>query len=316
MYIYEAGSFFTNSRWHQFQTNSKMEEKFKYKHDDLFNPTLKALHNLGGSGSINKIEDEVASILNLSDEQVNEIHRGNTTKLTYRLAWAKNYLKHYGLLENSSRGVWSLTEEGIKTTSVDQITVRRKVTSDIREKRLEQDKSKPSNIDELDENEEPDDNEEIEKLSWQEKVIEELQSITPSSFERLCQRLLRELGFQNVEVTGQSNDGGIDGKGLLRLGGVLSFNVIFQAKRYEGSVSPSIVRDFRGAMVGRADKGLIITTGSFTREAKKEAQRDGAPPIDLMDGNELAEKLKELKLGIDIEFVEKIIIKTDWFKSL
>ena len=316
MYIYEAGSFFTNSRWHQFQTNSKMEEKFKYKHDDLFNPTLKALHNLGGSGSINKIEDEVASILNLSDEQVNEIHRGNTTKLTYRLAWAKNYLKHYGLLENSSRGVWSLTEEGIKTNSVDQLTVRRKVTSDIREKRLEQDKSKPSNIDELDENEEPDDNEEIEKLSWQEKVIEELQSITPSSFERLCQRLLRELGFQNVEVTGQSNDGGIDGKGLLRLGGVLSFNVIFQAKRYEGSVSPSIVRDFRGAMVGRADKGLIITTGSFTREAKKEAQRDGAPPIDLMDGNELAEKLKELKLGIDIEFVEKIIIKTDWFKSL
>ena len=97
---------------------------------------------------------------------------------------------------------------------------------------------------------------------------------------------------------------------------MLSFNVIFQAKRYKGSVSPSIVRDFRGAMVGRADKGLIITTGSFTREAKKEAQRDGAPPIDLMDGNELAEKLKELKLGIDIEFVEKIIIKTDWFKSL
>lgn len=168
----------------------------------------------------------------------------------------------------------------------------------------------------MDENEEPDDNEEIEKLSWQEKVIEELQTITPSSFERLCQRLLRELGFQNVEVTGQSNDGGIDGKGLLRLGGVLSFNVIFQAKRYKGSVSPSIVRDLRGAMVGRADKGLIITTGSFTREAKKEAQRDGAPPIDLMDGNELAEKLKELKLGIDIEFVEKIIIKTDWFKSL
>lgn len=293
-----------------------MEEIFKYKHDDLFNPTLKAIHNLGGSGSINEIEDEVASILNLSDEQVNEIHRGNTTKLTYRLAWAKNYLKHYGLLENSSRGVWSLTEEGIKTNSVDQLTVRRKVTSDIREKRLEEDKSKSSNIDGLDENEEPDDNEEIEKLSWQEKVIEELQTITPSSFERLCQRLLRELGFQNVEVTGQSNDGGIDGKGLLRLGGVLSFNVIFQAKRYKGSVSPSIVRDFRGAMVGRADKGLIITTGSFTREAKKEAQRDGAPPIDLMDGNELAEKLKELKLGIDIEFVEKIIIKTDWFKSL
>jgi restriction system protein len=287
-----------------------MNEAFNFKHDDLFNPTLKALHNLGGSGSVNEIEDQVASILNLSDEQVNEIHRGNTTKLTYRLAWAKNYLKHYGLLENSSRGVWSLTEEGLKTSSVDQLAVKKKVVNEIRDKRLERDKSNPVNIDE------PDDNEELEKLTWQEKIIEELQIITPSSFERLCQRLLRELGFQNVEVTGQSNDGGIDGKGLLRLGGVLSFNVIFQAKRYKGSVSPSIVRDFRGAMIGRADKGLIITTGTFTREAKKEAQRDGAPPIDLMDGNELAEKLKELKLGIDVELVEKIIIKPEWFKSL
>ena len=147
-------------------------------------------------------------------------------------------------------------------------------------------------------------------------MIEELQNISPSSFERLCQRLLRELGFQNVEVTGQTNDGGIDGKGMLRLGGVLSFHVIFQAKRYKGSVIPSIVRDFRGAMVGRADKGLIITTGTFTREAKKEAQRDGAPPIDLIDGNDLAENLKSLGLGIEIELVERVIIKKDWFKSL
>lgn len=287
-----------------------MTEAFTYKHDDLFNPTLAALHNLGGSGSINEIEDQVASLLNLNDEQVNEIHRGNTTKLTYKLAWAKNYLKHYGLLENSSRGIWSLTEQGLRTKSVDPTIVKRKVIKELSEKRSKQDKSNPVSI------EESDDIEEIEKLSWQEKIIEELQSISPSSFERLCQRLLRELGFQNVEVTGQSNDGGIDGKGLLKIGGVLSFNVIFQAKRYKGSVSPSIVRDFRGAMIGRADKGLIITTGSFTREAKKEAQRDGAPPIDLMDGNELAEKLKELKLGIDIELVEKITVKTEWFQNL
>jgi restriction system protein len=69
-------------------------------------------------------------------------------------------------------------------------------------------------------------------------------------------------------------------------------------------------------MVGRADKGLIITTGNFSREAKREASRDGAPPIDLMDGNDLAEKLKELKLGIDIELVEKVTIKSDWYKTL
>lgn len=289
-----------------------MKEHFKYKYDELFNPLLTALHNLGGSGSVEELEEQVATILNLTDEQVNEIHRGNTSKLTYRLAWARNYLKRFGLLENSSRGVWALTEEGLKTKSVDKEVVKRKVVADDRQERLSKNK-KPKTEEHADEE---DESEEIQKFTWQEEIIEELQSIPPSAFERLCQRLLRELGFQNVEVTGQTNDGGIDGKGMLRLGGVLSFHVIFQAKRYKGSVSPSVVRDFRGAMVGRADKGLIITTGTFTREAKKEAQRDGAPPIDLMDGNDLAEKLKELRLGIDIELVEKVNIKKEWFKTL
>ncbi|WP_317898125.1 restriction endonuclease [Aurantibacillus circumpalustris] len=288
-----------------------MKETFNYKYDDLFNPTLTALQNLGGSGSVPEIEEQVATILKLTDEQINEIHRGNTSKFTYRLAWARNYLKRYGLLENSSRGIWALTEEGIKSKSVDKEVVKRKVVAEDKQERLIKEKTKTTEI-----IEEQEDDEEIQKFSWQEQIIEELQSISPSAFERLCQRLLRELGFQNVEVTGQTNDGGIDGKGMLRLGGVLSFHVIFQAKRYKGSVSPSIVRDFRGAMVGRADKGLIITTGTFTREAKREASRDGAPPIDLMDGNDLAEKLKELKLGIDIELVEKVNIKRDWFKTL
>jgi restriction system protein len=287
-----------------------MREHFHYKYDELFNPTLTALHTLGGSGSIEEIEEQVAIILKLTDEQVNELHRGNTTKLAYRLAWARNYLKRYGLLENSSRGVWALTEEGLKTKSVDKEVIKRKVVAEDRKERLS--RGKPNQPEPPDEGE----NDEIEKITWQEQIIEELQNIPPSSFERLCQRLLRELGFQNVEVTGQSNDGGIDGKGMLRLSGVLSFHVIFQAKRYKGSVSPSIVRDFRGAMVGRADKGLIITTGTFTREAKKEAQRDGAPPIDLMDGNDVAEKLKELRLGIEVELVEKVNIKNEWFQTL
>jgi len=289
-----------------------MKEHFNYKYDELFDSLLTALHNLGGSGSVEELEEQVATILNLTEEQVNEIHRGNTSKLTYRLAWARNYLKRFGLLENSSRGVWALTEEGLKTKSVDKEVVKRKVVADERQERLSKNK-KPKTEDQTDEE---DESEEIQKFTWQEEIIEELQSIAPSAFERLCQRLLRELGFQNVEVTGQTNDGGIDGKGMLRLGGVLSFHVIFQAKRYKGSVSPSVVRDFRGAMVGRADKGLIITTGTFTREAKKEAQRDGAPPIDLMDGNDLAEKLKELQLGIEIELVEKVNIKKEWFKTL
>jgi restriction system protein len=286
-----------------------MKELFNYKYDDLFNPTLGALQKLGGSGSVDEIEEQVATSLNLSEAQINEIHRGYTTKLRYRLAWARNYLKRFGILTNSSRGVWALTELGLKSTHLNKEEVKRKVQSAGKQQTLI--KGKAGAPDESDGTMA----DEIERLTWQEQLIAEIQKLKPSGFERLCQRLLRELGFQNVEVTGRVNDGGIDGTGILRIGGVLSFHVIFQAKRYKGSVSPSIVRDFRGAMVGRADKALIITTGTFTREAKKEASRDGAPPIDLMDGNDLAEKLKELKIGVDVELVEKVLIKEDWFKN-
>lgn len=288
-----------------------MDINFKYKYDDLFNPLIKALKNLGGSGTVGEIEEQVAQILNLTDNQINEIHRESTTKLTYRLAWARNYLKRFGILENSSRGIWALTDKGQKTDEVDQEKVKRTVVKKDREERLQ--KSTQVNQEEP-----PIENttDEIEEFDWQDKLIQTIRDIHPDQFERLCQRLLRELGFVNVEVTGRTNDGGIDGKGIYKIGSVLSFHVVFQAKRYQGSVSSSTIRDFRGAMSGRADKGLILTTGSFTREAKKEAVRGGATPIDLIDGNEFAERLKELSLGVEIEMVEEVKIKTDWFKNI
>ncbi|WP_416866627.1 MAG: restriction endonuclease [Imperialibacter sp.] len=287
-----------------------MDKFFKFKYDDLFNPTLRALKNLGGSGAVSEIEEQVISILNLSEAAVNEIHRESTTKLTYRLAWARNYLKRYELLENSARGVWALTEAGQNTTEVDKEKVKKVVVKKDKEERSKKEiKSK-------DEPELKEKTEELEEFSWQDSLIETMRGIHPDQFERLCQRLLRELGFVNVEVTGRTNDGGIDGKGIIKLGGVLSYHVVFQAKRYQGSVSSSVIRDFRGAMSGRADKGLILTTGSFSREAKKEATRDGATPIDLIDGNEFAERLKELGLGVTVEMVEEVKIKSDWFKNL
>ncbi len=280
----------------------------KHKFDDLFNPTLQALHNLGGSGSIDEIEEQVAKILNLSDDQVNDLHKGNTTRLAYRLGWTRNYLKGFGLLENSSRGVWALTEAGLKTKEVNKAEVKRLV----RQKRRLEPGSTGS--EELETNLETED--EIQEQTWQETLLELIKKIDPIAFERLCQRFLRELGFQNVEVTQRSNDGGIDGVGLLKIGSVISFRCVFQAKRYKSTVSPDIIRDFRGAMIGRGDRGVVITTGTFTREAKKEAIRDGAPPIDLIDGNELVEKLKDLRLGVEVEMVEKVNIKTEWFKSI
>ena len=290
-----------------------MKEYFTYKYDDLFNPTLKAIKALGDSATISEIEDEVIKLLNLSDEAINEIHRGSTTKLNYRLGWARNYLKNYGLIDNSTRGVWALTEKGQKTDEVDQEEVKRYVNNKYREERRKA--SEISNKPYKSETDEPIVLE-AEESDWKENLLDTIKSIRPEQFEKLCQRLLRELGFVDVDVTGKSHDGGIDGKGILKIGGILSFRVVFQAKRFQESVSSRYVRDFRGAMQGRADKGLIMTTGTFSRSAKLEAQRDGAIQIDLIDGNEFAQRLKELKLGVEVEKVEKVTVKKEWFDSI
>jgi restriction system protein len=273
--------------------------------DKLFNPLLEAMRQLGGSASVSEQEDKIAEILKLSDSDAAEIHRGNRTKLSYRFAWARNYLKRAGLLENSARGVWALTPRGRSVDIVDSTALNRSV------KALE-----PAG--------ESDEGAAVEKgatspeLRWEDETLETLKQIPPKSFEILCQRLLRESGFIQVEVTGRSGDGGIDGRGVVKLGGILSFHVIFQCKRYKDTVSASVVRDFRGAMVGRADKGLIISTGAFTREARAEAQRDGAPPLDLIDGDELVRKLKDLRLGIAVKErrVEIVTVEKEWFQDL
>ena len=158
---------------------------------------------------------------------------------------------------------------------------------------------------------------EADTTRWSDHLLRRIQTIEPSAFERLCQRMLRESGFTRVEVTGKSGDGGIDGAGVLRVN-LISFQVLFQCKRYKGSVGSEVVRNFRGAMQGRADKGLIITTGTFTAEARREATRDGAPAIDLIDGEALCSLLKDLRLGVEVRPVttEQITVDEAFFAGL
>lgn len=278
----------------------------KWKYDDLMNPVVQALKNLGGSGTIEEINNKVAEIENIPSEQLEVLHnpdKGGITEIEYRISWARTWLKQYGVIENSSRGVWSLTEKGSAIERVDEKDVVRVV----REKLKKNKKELTDSSDETDN-----------AVEWQEELLDVILEMSPSGFERLVQRLLRESGFVQVEVTGQSGDGGVDGHGILRLNGLLSFHVIFQAKRWKGAVGSSQVRDFRGAMVGRADKGLLITTGAFTKDAIKEATRDGAPAIDLVDGDQLVEKLKQLSLGVSVKKieVEQITIEPKWFANL
>jgi restriction system protein len=277
--------------------------------DKLINPTLRALHKLGGSASIHELVDEILSDMKLPPEVAELSHgQGSQTELEYRAAWARNYLKNYGLIENSERGVWALTAAGRKAKSVDARTVLKTVQQKQREARQAREAKKQAPAEEADQVRE--------ERDWREQLLDLLQAMSPAGFERLCQRLLRESGFIEVDVTGRSGDGGIDGRGTIRIGGLISFNVLFQSKRYRGNIGPDLVRDFRGAMIGRADKGLLITTGGFTREARKEAIRDGAPPIDLIDGELLIDKLKELKLGVKTSLVEQVEVTEDWFADL
>ena len=276
--------------------------------DRLMNPLLRALEALGGSGSVEEIYDKVVELEALSDEVLSQLHdpeNSTNTEVWYRLAWARTYLKKFGLLENSKRGVWSLTAKAKDVEKVDpQEVVRFVRAQDKKEAGAKSDQ--PKVADELSEEE-----------VWKQQLHTILtQKLSPAAFERLVQRVLRESGFTQVEVTGRSGDGGIDGRGIARINGFMSFHVLFQCKRYKGSVSSGEVRDFRGAMVGRADKGLFISTGTFTPAAVKEATRDGAPPIDLVDGGELAEKLRELGLGVRKEIVEVARVDEHWFENI
>jgi restriction system protein len=276
---------------------------------ELMNPLLQALADLGGSGSIEEIGAKVGETLDLPDAVLNLPHdpeKSSRTEVEYRLAWARTYLKKFGVLDNSERGVWVIVPENRHIEAVDPLEVVRTVR-DLNRQAKEAVKAMDVDTEAV-----PD-----EAQDWRTQLHHVLtRELSPAAFERLVKRMLRESGFVQVEVTGRSGDGGIDGKGIVRVGGLLSFHVLFQCKRYQGSVSPSAVRDFRGALVGRADKGLFVTTGTFTREANREATRDGATPIDLMDGDQLADKLKELRLGVCTQMVETVEIDSDWFRSL
>ena len=257
-----------------------------------FGPILEALRKLGGSGTPDEVVEQIAKDLAIPDEVQNELLSSGEPRFRNQVGWGRYYLVKAGLLDSSRRGIWSLTEQGRTSvlTHEDAQNIVIRVVRAYRDGR----ETKTAKT-------ESDENTGLETdtpAGYRKEALELLLAMPPSGFERLSQRLLREAGFIQVVVTGQSGDGGIDGHGTLQINPLVSFKVLFQCKRYQGSVSASQVRDFRGAMAGRADKGIILTTGSFTAEARREASRDGVPPIELIDGEKLLDMLETLELGL------------------
>jgi len=220
------------------------------------------------------------------------------------------------MVDNPQRGVWVLTEQGRNAPEAEIRGVpSRRRSAGARTSNVAT--SVPSTADpEMDA---APASEELDRFSdddWQRALLDVMKSMEASAFERLARRLLLQLGFSDVEVVGRSGDGGIDLLGTLRLNSILSFRVLAQCKRYKDTVGPGDIRNFRGAMQGRTDKGIFITSGRYTREARNEASRDGVPAIDLLDGEALANLLKELKMGVEVRMVERVTINKDYFGSI
>ncbi len=267
----------------------------------FYAPTLKALDELGGSGSNEEIYNKVLLITQLPTDVVDIMHSFTMTEVEYRLAWARTYLKNFGAIENSKHRVWSLTAKGARMLKENAIDA--KEISVFTTKKLG--KSSSSTEEDL---------VKIESTNWREQITDILLHLDPYAFERLAQRLLRECGFSDVQVTKRSGDGGIDGTGKLRIQGIFSFNVAFQCKRYKGQVGAAEIRDFRGSLSTNIEKGVLITTGTFTKAAKEEAASEGKRLIDLMDGEELINKLAEY--GIGLNEVKSYEVDEDFFNSL
>lgn len=276
---------------------------------------VEALKELGGSATIQELDEKVIELEGVTEaEQAFTLKRDeNRPRVNYYLAWARTYLKRANALENSSRGIWALTESGATISGPHETReIYEKVTLEERERaRAKRQAAKVAETDVV----ELTDGESDEAEDWKSSLLAKLGALPPDAFERLSQRLLRESGFTKVEVRGKSGDGGIDGVGVLRVN-LVSFQVYFQCKRWKGSVGSKEIRDFRGALQGRADKGLFITTGNFSNQASDEATREGAIAIDLIDGNRLCDLLKENCLGVKTEMIESVRIQSNWFENI
>jgi len=262
-----------------------------------FGPLVDVLKELGGSARPAEVRDRVAAQVEVSDAEQSELLPSGTARFDNQVAWARFYLAKAGMIDSSRRGVWTLTEKG----RVLPVLAHRQAMEIFRSVHAQFARDAQSIADDNLEGETEAPTEEAVAASGpnhRTEVLNLLRSLPSGGFEDFCQRILRESGFQEVTVTGRSGDGGIDGIGVLQVNPLVSFKVLFQCKRYAGSVTASHIRDFRGAMMGRADKGIILTTGSFTGDARKEAIRDGVPPIELVDGEKLVNMLEELELGL------------------
>jgi restriction system protein len=256
-------------------------------------PVLDCLRAVGGSARPKEVTAWVQRELRVPPEITEQTIKSGANRFHNQVMWARQYLVWQGLIDDSKWGVWTLTPLGWKThldgDAAREIFLNRvKIYQEAR-KNIVKSVAVPA-VDAQDQLP-------IEEVEGQ-TLLEVLRSLPPYGFELICERLLREHGFEDVSVTQKSRDGGIDGYGVLRLSPFVSLKVAFQAKRYKDVVGRAAVGEFRNALLGRAEKGVFITTGRFTLDAEAEATRDGVIPIELVDGESLVDLFERAELGV------------------
>lgn len=269
-------------------------------------PILSILKSNGGAGNSSSVIDQVVEDLGITEEELAEATSNGESRIRNQIQWARFYLFKGGLIDNSQRGIWRLTKEGLesKYTEAEVYNLFKSIQDKFGKPKTSK-RTVTAKV-EFDENATEDEEHSAELLNI-------IKGLKPSGFEKLCKRLLTEIGIHDIVITGGAGDQGIDGLGLVKLNDVVSLNIVFQCKRYKDAVVPHHVRDFRGAMQGRGEKGLIITTGRFTKESKNEANRDGVTPIELIDGERLVELFEKYQLGLKPVTVYEI--DNDFFRG-
>jgi len=271
-----------------------------------FRPVIDALRELGDSGRPREIFPIVARICDVGEDELAQTNSNGGSKFENQVSWARFYLSKAGLIDSPRHGVWALSENGKNSNldSAESLSIFRKVQGEIRAER-EAGLSDEASAD-LDAGEEasqeleaPDEQDYFNEDEARGRLAGHLRETSPEGFERYCAYLLRVFGLQNVRVRGQSGDHGIDGEGDLLINRFVRTKVMFQCKRYAGSVGPKEIRDFRGAILGRAERGVFLTTGVFTSSARLEAVRENTVPIELIDLDELVELAIEQRLGVE-----------------
>lgn len=301
-------------------------------YDDCFRPFLSVM-SLHQSLHMRAIQDALAVDFKLTpDEVVQRLPSGRFTVIDSRVGWARTYLNKAGLIENVSRGVWRISEAGRQMLSEHPVRITLEDLRTIpafnlwiKESTVRNDElgsevaiplqKSPETMFEMMVRSER----ELRSLV-EEELRERLAEIKPSHFEWLVEQLVVKLGYGSsadavmAALRSGSGDTGIDGviqEDRLGLG-----QIYLQAKRWKGNVGRPEIHSFVGAMHGRAQKGVFITTSDYTREAREYADSLRDIRIRLIDGGELAALMVDTGIGVNEERVYRTYrIDNDFFED-